>query len=421
MPNHVGKYGIGTRNENGEALLDFVICNDLYVSNTAFAHKSRHITTRQGSVKDWTDPTNKNTKAFFSQIDYIICKRRFKSTLIDSRSYGGARTSSDHKIVCAKFQFRNRFLTFKKGTRPNPKYDCAALSSRVDVQKNYTACVLNKIQSKIPTISDSEINENDQMTELFECLKIAANETVGLKPKSKRVDYTNDDEIVKMTEERHRLRMSLNNNKSGDWRPIRSRINKLENLISKRLKHLKELRAEQLAAEITSTDESRKMFNAVRELSKVSDNKNSHIQTISVQDDNGDLIVNDAAKAAALKTWFEQQFTGSEEPLPPFDGPPRPLNTPITAAEVQRASMSLKNNRGTGPDGIQNELLKYGGSAFHSTYSEIINRCFEKNTHLDAVGEAMITPLQKPNKPKGSLKNIYALLHSQTQSERSFL
>ena len=69
----------------------------------------------------------------------------------------------------------------------------------------------------------------------------------------------------------------------------------------------------------------------------------------------------------------------------------------------------MKNGRATGPDGIQNELLKYGGEALHSTYSDIINRCFETNTHLDAVVEAVITPLQKPGKPKGPLKNIRPL------------
>ena len=71
--------------------------------------------------------------------------------------------------------------------------------------------------------------------------------------------------------------------------------------------------------------------------------------------------------------------------------------------------MSLKNNRATGPDGIQNELLKYGGTPLYQEYSDIINTCFETNTHLKAVGEAIITPLQKPGKPKGPLKNIRPL------------
>ena len=53
--------------------------------------------------------------------------------------------------------------------------------------------------------------------------------------------------------------------------------------------------------------------------------------------------------------------------------------------------------------------MKFGGNAFCEVYSTIINSCFETNTHLRAVGEAIITPLQKPRKPKGPLKNIRPL------------
>ena len=109
--------------------------------------------------------------------------------------------------------------------------------------------------------------------------------------------------------------------------------------------------------------------------------------------------------------WFESQFTNkhTEPSLPPFDGPPRPLNTPITPTEVKCAAKSLKNGRATGPDGVQNELLKYGGDKFYSEYSGIINSCFETNTHLTTVGEAVITPLQKPGKAKGPLTSIRPL------------
>ena len=57
----------------------------------------------------------------------------------------------------------------------------------------------------------------------------------------------------------------LSDNSSRDRSSIRAGINKLKNQITKRLKQLKELRAEQLAESINNTDESRRMFEAVRE------------------------------------------------------------------------------------------------------------------------------------------------------------
>ena len=115
-------------------------------------------------------------------------------------------------------------------------------------------------------------------------------------------------------------------------------------MITKRLKNLKELRAQQLADEITSTDESRRMFEAVCELKNYT-NKTS-TKNISVLDDNNKLIFNDAAKASALKIWFKKQFTGdkTEPALEPFVGPPRPLDNPITPTEVASAARALKNN-----------------------------------------------------------------------------
>ena len=54
-------------------------------------------------------------------------------------------------------------------------------------------------------------------------------------------------------------------------------------------------------------------------------------------------------------------------------------------------------------------MLRYGGESFYTEYSNIINSCFETNTHLNDVGNAVIAPLQKPNKPKGPKINIRAL------------
>ncbi len=38
----MGHFGIGTRNENGELLLDFCLNNDMVVGGTLFQHKNIH-------------------------------------------------------------------------------------------------------------------------------------------------------------------------------------------------------------------------------------------------------------------------------------------------------------------------------------------------------------------------------------------
>ena len=410
LSNYMGKYGIGKRNNNGSRLLEFVIANNLFVCNNAFPHKSRHITTRVGYIKDWANPLLSGmTKPFYSMIDYVLCKRRFKSTLTNARSYFGTLTDSDHKLVCARFMFQNRHLTFAKRCKSDPKYECSSLTSRIDLQTVFSKQVSENVSDEMSSLSDPQIDCNTKVEKLVTSLKSAAAKVIGLRCTDKPPDHCNDEEVRQMSEHRRKLRLQLNNNSSSDRSSIRAEINKLKNQITKRLKHLKELRAEQLAESINNTDESRRMFEAVRELKN---NTNStKQQTISVHDEDNNLISNDSAKASALKTWFQNQFTGNntEPALDPFVGPPRSLDNPITPSEVESAAKALKNNRATGPDGVQNELLKYGGVGFYTAYSKIINNCFETNTHLKAVGEAVIAPLQKPKKPKGPLKNIRPL------------
>ena len=46
---------------------------------------------------------------------------------------------------------------------------------------------------------------------------------------------------------------------------------------------------------------------------------------------------------------------------------------------------------------------------FSEKYAQILNDCFTKNEYLSCIGEAILTPLQKPKKPKGPMKSLRPL------------
>ena len=56
--------------------------------------------------------------------------------------------------------------------------------------------------------------------------------------------------------------------------------------------------------------------------------------------------------------------------VPPlaFIGEGRPLNNPISKSEVAYAARKLNSNRATGPDQIQNELLKSADAIVYNMY-----------------------------------------------------
>ena len=94
--NCLGQFSRGRRNNSGETLTNFCDINDLFISNSAFQHPARHITTCVTPYKD--KATNKIVKSY-TQIDYIITPRNKKHILVDSRSYAGTEVSSDHRLI----------------------------------------------------------------------------------------------------------------------------------------------------------------------------------------------------------------------------------------------------------------------------------------------------------------------------------
>ena len=323
--------------------------------------------------------------------------------LQDARSFAGTIVDSDHKVVLTKIDFGKRNLAFKRPKTNKYNYNCSRLSSSKEVQHEYQQKMSNIIEDKLNNPSNSPV-ENFQT--LVKCVKQTAQEVVGKQLPASKKCVTNDPEVVALSERRHKLRLQLNCNKSEDRVTLRSEINLLKNKIKKRLKVIHNQEANALADEINSTDDSRRMFEAMRQLSNYRKTTNN----VHVHDDDGNTLGNDTSKAKVLGKWFESQFTSEEDAaLATFDGAPSPLNNPISVNEVSRAAKKLKNGRACGPDNIPNELLKYAGESYSTAYASIINKCFETHTVIDELGQGTITPLQKPGKPKGPKESLRPL------------
>ena len=209
-----------------------------------------------------------------------------------------------------------------------------------------------------------------------------------------------------MSKRRKGLLNQLNNNELRDRSRIRTEINRLTADIRRRLKVLRGETADCLAAVINNTDESRKMFEAVRQLSCT-----GTTEPVSVFDDSDELVFNSSDKAHLIRRYFSDHYTcpDDEVPLTPFIGTARPLNSPITSEEVKFAASKLRNGKAVGPDGIPNELLKYATSSFYDRFATLLNRCFETHEAVPSFTEGYLAPLQKPGKPKGPLKSIRPL------------
>ena len=93
MSSAVGLYGLGEMNEASEQLEDFRLEHELALANTMFKQHPRRLYT-------WTSPDG-NTR---NQIDYISIAQRWKTSLMNCRTYPEADT--DHQLLVATLKVR---------------------------------------------------------------------------------------------------------------------------------------------------------------------------------------------------------------------------------------------------------------------------------------------------------------------------
>ena len=105
IPGITGKFGLGVQNEAGQRLIDFCQENTLVIANTLFQQHKRRLYT-------WTLPDGQHQ----NQCDYILCSRKWRSSIQSAKTRPGADCGSDHELLIAKFRLKLKKVG--KTTRP---------------------------------------------------------------------------------------------------------------------------------------------------------------------------------------------------------------------------------------------------------------------------------------------------------------
>ena len=88
-------FGLGTRNEAGQRLIEFSQENALVIANTLSQQHKRRLYT-------WTSPDGQ----YQNQVDYILCSQRWRSSIYSEKSRLGADCNSDHELLIVKFRLK---------------------------------------------------------------------------------------------------------------------------------------------------------------------------------------------------------------------------------------------------------------------------------------------------------------------------
>ena len=126
IPGVTGKFGLGVQNEAGQKLTEFCQKNTLDIANTLFQQHKRWLYT-------WTSLNCQ----YWNQTYYVLCSRRWRSSIHSAKTRPGADGGSDHELLISKIRLKLKKVG--KITRP----------SRFDLNQipyDYTVEVMNRLK-----------------------------------------------------------------------------------------------------------------------------------------------------------------------------------------------------------------------------------------------------------------------------------
>jgi len=182
--------GLGIQNETGQRLIEFFQENALVIANTLFQqHKGRLYT--------WTSPDGQHQ----NQTDYILCSKRWRSSIRATKTRPGADCGSDHELLIAKFRLKLKKVG--KTTRPF-RYDLN------QIPYDYTVQVRNRFKGldlieRVPDELWNEVRDIVQETGI---------KTIPIEKKCKKAKWLSEEALqiavkrkeVKSKEEKERYK-----------------------------------------------------------------------------------------------------------------------------------------------------------------------------------------------------------------------
>nr|VZI35910.1 unnamed protein product [Spirometra erinaceieuropaei] len=368
----LGRFGLGSRCENGERLLNFADRNRLLVTNTCFQHRKKHLLT-------WYSNDGRTA----SQIDYILVSSRFRSWVHDSRSMHGAETGnahgSDHVLVRTRLKVhlssapkmpRQRRLNVAKFRQAST---AEALSR--EIRTCFTARVDAEVSNQWSSLKTSVYGAAEKILGYTQRRRsdLISGRTLQMSAQTARARSRNDDyfrQLRKMTAK------SARDDRKQYWAEIATSMEQASNV-----------------------GDTRKLYRLIRQVS-------GKLSTLSdsVRDVNGGFIADNSAKVERWREHFEHHLNFDTQPTSPlFSSSAEFLPSPSYAVscdppseeEVADAIRKLRKNKAPGEDGIPAEIFKSCVDTLAPWLHEVIERAWRDEVVPDDWGLGILVSILK--------------------------
>lgn len=346
----IGKYGLGERNKRGDSLVDFCIGNELVVANTLFQQHPRRLYT-------WQSPDGKTR----NQIDYILIKRRWKSSLRIAKTLPGADIGSDHQLLIANIRVK---LKRVETSLRSKRFDLGRIDDqyRVETRNRFSKLLMY----------DAEVTPDELWLDLKTSILESAKKCIPIQRRKKSTPWLSQ-EVIDLSDERRQLKEAGLKN-SRMYRLISSEIQ--QKARRDKNDHINKMCQE--LEDHSQSNNSRNLFRSVRDLTR-----KTTARLAVIKDEDGKILTESEEIKDRWKRYCEGLYASQEEDVVvdnATEEDPSEEEPDILLSEVTNAIHHLKNNKSPGPDDIPAELIKYADESGATVIQHLCNRIWKTKT-----------------------------------------
>jgi hypothetical protein len=373
----VGNYGLGSRNERGDKLIEFCIDQNQVITNTWFKLPARRLYT-------WKHPADSSERILRNQIDFIMINHRYRNAIKKVQTYPGADVDSDHNILVAEMK-----ITPKKVQKSNKNIKQLPSKALEDIQ--FRNNIQNTLNEKVRRINPM-MSQDSTPNEDWEMLKKPMIETlqeINSKYSHEAKKEWMTKEILELMEEKRKWKNKCN-----------IKHNQLKNLIRNKIRAAKEKFLSNQCKEIELYEKKHDLFRLHKKVKEItSKRKNNHGL---LKDKYGNILTSGSDRLKRWKEYVLELFNDVRSEVTEYQTAEGPS---ILEEEVRAIIEKSKDRLATGPDSIPNELYKLLDDEGVKLLTKLFNKIY--NSGIIPVEWLKSTFVTLPKKSKASLCSDY--------------
>src|SRR4029077_17641644 len=366
----------GTRNAEGEMILEFAVAMDLVISSTFFVkEESKTLTYESGGCR--------------SAIDFVLIRKREQSTVKDLKEINGEEILPQHKLLICKVVIDESVK--RKDDRTIPKTMLWKLK-KCDVKEKFRLEVERNVAGKVD-------EETASVEEIWKCLKDSMTEaannvcekTKGKPSRHKETWWWNEGVSEAVDVKRKKFKA---------FKKSKSEADKVAYNAAKKEAKIVICRAKNDACrnfgEMCEKKHSEgNIFKVVKRI--VKENKDV-VGCGCIKDNSGGLVSDEGKIRGIWKDYFNQllneEFQWDRSGLAEADAVCGPSEN-ISKAEVRAAVAATKVGKAAGPSGVVSELLKASGDNGITWITNLFNKLLADGKIPDDWKRSWMVPVYK--------------------------